>query len=126
AEIPCWEGRKESAFLFRCAALGELTQIVITNELDRLPADRLTDCGITQGPQLRFALSRVAGGKLRIAVARVAAQFGKAFRDFGLQHPDQARHADLFQVSLPTPLPVEPGEVADRRVFAQRQPVFMR
>src|SRR5262245_58305593 len=94
-------------------------EIPITDELDRFLCERLADAGIAQGAQLGFALHGVAGGVIRIEVARVTAQLGDPSPDLRPQHPLETLDAELLEVCLSTPLPVELREVANPGMFAE-------
>src|SRR2546425_5820450 len=104
----------------------ELAEAAIINQLDGLLEQDAVHARVAQGPQFRFAFGEVAGGKIRIDVAGMAAQFGDAFPEFRLQHAGQALHADLLQMCLPAPLPVKLREITNRGVLAQRQAVLAR
>src|SRR5438477_7551714 len=82
-------------------------EVVVTHELNRLRGQRIDNDRVAQGAELGLALDTVAGHITRFDVTGVATQFHDAFLDFSLQHSREALHADLFEMGLTAPLPVE-------------------
>src|SRR5216117_4037638 len=80
----------------------------------------------SQGAQLCFALDAIASGVIRIYITWMTAQFRDTITDLHLNHHREFLSANLFKVRLASPLTVKLREVLDRRMFAQRQPMFPR
>src|SRR5438093_12465534 len=99
-------------------------QFLVADQLDRLLLQHLPNTGMTQSLQLSFALAGVAATEVRINVTRMTTQFGNAWAEFSLEYVGQIFRADLLQVRFAAPLPVKLREVANQRMFAQRQAMF--
>src|SRR5262245_1391404 len=93
----------------------------MAHELDRQLGERLADGGVAERAELDLALDRVARTMFEVDVARMAAELGRAFTDLAVEHPLQARDADLLGVRLAAPAPVELREVVNPAVLAKRQ-----
>src|SRR5438093_5100785 len=101
-------------------------EIVITDEPDRLFNQDAADTRIAQGAQLCFALDAIASRVIRIYITWMTAQFRDTVADLHLNHHGEFLCANLLKVRLASPLTVKLREVLDRRMFAQRQPMFPR
>src|SRR5258708_3939013 len=94
--------------------------------MDLLLCQGRADAGSAQGLQFGFALGGVSGWEIRINVAWMTAQFGDTLLNVGLQYVQQAVHADLLQVCLPTPLTIELRQVTDGAMLPQGHSVLPR
>src|SRR5437870_13233032 len=99
---------------------------MITNSPDRLFHQHTADTRIAQCAQLCFALDAIASCVIRIYITWMTAQFRDTVTDLHLNHHGEFLSANLFKVGLASPLTVKLREVSDRRMFAQRQPMFPR
>src|ERR687884_847563 len=93
-------------------ACREIAEVPKGDKVDLSLREGRAEGGITQGLQLDRTLDRITGGEIRIDVARVTAQLGDTVLHIGLHDAQQALHADLLRVCLPTPSAVEPRHVA--------------
>jgi hypothetical protein len=92
--------------------------------MDLLLCQDRANAGSAQGLQFSFTLDGVGGWEIRINVAWMATQFGNILLNVGLQDVQQAAHADLLQVGLSTPLPIELRHVTDGAVLPQGDSVL--
>src|SRR5439155_25020361 len=71
----------------------EIAESAKANKLDLLLGQHCADDGIAKGPQFDLALDGIAGLKIRINVAWMAAQLSETFPHVALHQAPQAAHA---------------------------------
>src|SRR5439155_27391364 len=104
---PCRRRSRRSRRALRNAGSGERRQIAEPDEANAPLRERGANARVAQRTQLSFTLDRVARGQPLVHVAGVAGQLGHAGAELRIQQPEQSCDADLLQVRLAAPLPVE-------------------